>query len=199
MLKKILLVAVVAVALLVGVSYLLPRQVTVTHTAQLASSPDMLFPLVSTPQEWVQWSPWNARDTGMVVTFSGPATGVGARFDWTNSLEGDGHIVFTQSIPSVKVAYEMALDDWGPPALGDMQLAPNAKGTVVAWTTTFDMGNSPLGRWIGLMVPARARADFTEGLTRLDAYAQTLPPPEPIIGRELPGAFAAPSGPPIVP
>jgi hypothetical protein len=199
MLKKILLVLVALVALIVGGAFLLPREITVTHTAQLDAAPDVLFPLISTPTEWPKWSAWNRRDPDMTITYSGPPTGVGARWDWKSAKEGDGFMVFTLSVPSAKVEYDLTIIGMGPPSHGDIQMAPNAKGTVVAWTQTFDMGNNPFGRWFGLYIPTMMRRDFTAGLEQLNEYSRNMPPSEPIMGREIPGAQLVPSDAPSVP
>lgn len=186
MLKKLLLGAVALVLVLAGVAYLLPRTHTVERTAQLPAPPEVVFPILATPAEWPKWSPWNARDPEMEITFSGPPTGVGATWSWTSKKEGDGSMTFTQSIPSVKVAYELTIAGMGPPSSGDFLIAPNAEGSVVKWAMTVDMGNSPIGRWIGLMMPRWLGKDFEEGLERLGAYAATQPMPEPIMGVEYP-------------
>lgn len=186
MLKKLLLGVVALLILLVGTAYLLPRQVTVKRTAQILAPPEVVFPILSTPSEWPRWSPWNARDPEMQVTFSGPPTGVGATWSWKSASEGDGSMTFTLSIPSVKVGYTLTIEGMGPPSTGDFLIAPNAEGSVVAWSMTIDMGNTPIGRWMGLLVPRWLERDFDDGLRRLSDYAETQPPPPPIIGIEVP-------------
>jgi hypothetical protein len=198
MLKKILLGLVLLLAVLVGVAYLLPREITVTRSAQLASSPDVIFPLLETPAEWPKWSPWNKRDPNMKITYSGPPNGQGAKWAWTSESEGDGEMVITQAVPSVIVNFELTIVGMGPPSTGGFRLAPNASGTVVEWSMTADMGNSPIGRWIGLMMPKWLAKDFDDGLASLNEYAKTRPPGEHIMGVEIPGAalIAPDSSPP---
>lgn len=186
MLKKLLLGVVALVLVFTATAYLLPRYVTVKHTAQILAPPEVVFPILSTPAEWPRWSPWTARDPDMELTFSGPPTGFGATWSWTSASQGDGSMTFTLSIPSVKVEYELAITGEGPPATGDFLIAPNAKGCVVAWTQRTDMGHSPVGRWMGLLVPGRLRGDFTEGLSRLSDYARAQPTAPPIVGIEIP-------------
>lgn len=186
MLKKVLLGFVALLLVLSATAYLRPRYVTVKHTAQILAPPEVVFPILSTPMEWPKWSPWNARDPEMQVSFSGPPTGVGATWSWTSASQGDGSMTFTLSIPSVKAEYELSLVGMGPPSKGDFLIAPNAEGCVVAWTQRTDMGNSPIGRWMGLLLSRWLRRDFEEGLARLSDYAQTQPLPPPIIGIEVP-------------
>jgi hypothetical protein len=186
MLKKLLLGVVAVVLVLTATAYALPRYVTVRHTAQILAPPEVVFPILSTPSEWPMWSPWTARDPAMEIAFSGPPTGVGATWSWKSASEGDGSMTFTLSIPSVKAAYDLSIVGMGPPGKGDFLIAPNAAGCVVAWTMTSDMGNSPIGRWMGLLLPGWLRRDFAEGLSRLSDYARTQPTPPPIIGIEVP-------------
>jgi len=184
MARKLLLGVAALLSVLVVSAYLLPREVTVQRTAQILAPPEVVFPILSTPSEWPRWSPWTARDTAIRVTFSGPPTGVGATWSWTSASEGTGSMTFTLSIPSVKVGYTLARDGWGPLARGDFLIAPNTRGSVVAWTMTADVGNSPIGRWMGLLLPRRVARDIDDGLRRLSDYAPTQPPPPPIIGIE---------------
>lgn len=193
MLKKILLGVFALLIVLVGVAYLLPRKITVTRSAQLAASPDVIFPLIETPAEWPNWSPWNKRDPNMQITFSGPPAGEGAKWAWTSESEGDGEMIITKSVPSVLMDFELTIVGMGPPSSGGFRLAPNAQGTIVEWTMTADMGNSPIGRWIGLLMPGMLAKDFDEGLASLDVYAKTRPPSEAIMGFEIPGAQLVPT------
>lgn len=186
MLKKLLLGVAALLLVLTATAYLLPRYITVKHTAQILAPPEVVFPILATPAEWPRWSPWNARDPNMQVTFSGPVTGTGATWSWKSESEGNGSMRFTFAVPSVKVEYELAFEGMGAASPGDFLIAPNAEGCVVAWTQRVDMGNSPVGRWMGLVLPGWLRRDFEEGLVRLSEYAQTQPPPPPIIGIEVP-------------
>lgn len=186
MLRKLLLGLVGLVVLLSATAYLLPRTVSVQRTARVAAPPEVVFPIIATPAEWPKWSPWNQRDPNMEINFSGPPTGVGATWSWKSKSEGDGSMTFTQSIPSVKVAYELTIVGMGPPSPGAFLIAADPDGSMVQWSMTADMGNSPIGRWLGLLMPRWLGKDFEEGLASLSAYAATQPLPPPIIGIEVP-------------
>ncbi len=173
MLKKILLGVVILLVVLIGVSYLFPRYVEVSRTAQLSASAETLYPIVATPAEWPNWSPWNQRDSNMTILFSGPASGEGARWEWKSESQGDGSMVFTRAEPMRKIGYELTIVGMGPPSYGDLLFTPNANGTLVTWDMTADMGNSPIGRWFGLMMPSMLTKDFDDGLRSLDAYASS--------------------------
>ncbi len=171
MFKKTLIGVGALLLVLVAVSYLLPRYVSVSRSRQLAASPEALYPIVATPAEWPKWSPWNKRDPNMTVTFSGPAMGEGARWDWKSESQGDGGMVFTDATPLQRLGYELTIVGMGPPSYGEFVFTPNPEGTLVTWDMTADMGNTPMGRWFGLYMPTMLRKDFDEGLAALDAYA----------------------------
>jgi uncharacterized protein YndB with AHSA1/START domain len=184
--RKLLFGVLAVVLVLTATAYLLPRHVTVQYTAQLLAPPEVVFPLLSTPAEWPKWSPWTARDPEMQLSFSGPPTGVGAAWSWRSASEGTGTMTFTLSVPSVKAEYSYTTDGLETPATGDFLIAPNAEGSIVAWTMRSDMGNSPIGRWKGVLWQREVRREFADGLTRLSNLAQILPPPPPILGIEAP-------------
>jgi uncharacterized protein YndB with AHSA1/START domain len=171
MLKKLLLGIVVLLLVLTGVSYLFPRYVAVSRSAQLSAPPEVLYPLVATPAEWPKWSPWNQRDTAMTITFSGPASGAGARWDWKSESQGDGGMVFTKADPIRSIDYELTIIGMGPPSYGSFVFTPNAEGTLVTWDMNLDMGNTPMGRWFGLYMPTMLGKDFEDGLRQLGVYA----------------------------
>lgn len=173
MLKKTLLGFVVLVVVLVGVSYLFPRYIRVERSAQLAASPDVLYEIVATPAEWPKWSPWNKRDTAITISFSGPASGEGARWAWQSESQGDGEMVFTTAEPNNKVGYELTIIGMGPPSTGEFVFTPGSEGTMVTWDMTADMGNTPMGRWFGLFMPGMLTKDFDDGLASLGEYART--------------------------
>lgn len=186
MLKKLLLGLVALLVLLAAGAYLLPREHTVVVTAPVPAPPEVVFPLIETPAEWPKWSPWNKRDPDMQITYAGPPRGEGATWSWKSASEGDGSMTITQAVPSVIVGYQLSIAGMGPPSDGTFTIAAAPAGSVVEWKMRVDMGNNPIGRWIGLMMPTWLRKDFTEGLDALGAYAATLPPPPPIMGIEVP-------------
>ena len=95
-------------------------------------------------------------------------------------------MTITQAVPSVIVKFSLTIEGMGPPSDGTFTIAAAPQGSMVEWKMRVDMGNNPIGRWIGLMMPTWLRKDFTDGLAALSTYAATLPPPPPIMGVEVP-------------
>ena len=161
------LVAIVIV--LAAAAYLLPREVTVTREIVIAAPPEKIFPHLNSLQQAAEWSPWAGLDPAMKTTYAGPEQGVGNRMEWSSSDSriGTGSQEIIASVPNQRV--ETALD------FGDMGIAtawqvlkPEASGTLVTWGLLADMGNTPLGRYMGLMMDRWVGADYDKGLSRAE-------------------------------
>jgi uncharacterized protein YndB with AHSA1/START domain len=177
MLKKLLLTfAGVVVAVLAG-AMLLPRMITVTRSVVINAPPDRIYALVATPREWPTWSAWNKRDPNMAITFSGPPTGAGAKWEWKSASEGDGSMVFTAATPPTRVEFELQIVGMGPPSTGTFTLKPSGSATEIEWTMVSDMGAGPVGRLFGLYFPSMLKKDFDAGLGALKTRAEQAAPP----------------------
>jgi hypothetical protein len=173
MLKKLLLSLVILLVALAGIGMLLPRSITVTRAVAVNATPDAIYPFVSTPREWPRWSPWNKRDAAMTISYSGPASGAGAKWEWKSASQGDGSMVFTEATAPTSAAFELAIVGMGPPSTGKFTLTPAGATTTVEWTMTSDMGAGPVGRWFGLAYFRRMlEKDFDEGLAGVKQLAE---------------------------
>jgi hypothetical protein len=175
MLKKLLLSLLVLVVALAAVGMVLPRMITVTRSVVINAPADRIYPLVASPREWPTWSPWNKRDPNMEIAYSGPADGVGARWDWKSKSEGDGSMVFTAVTPPTDIDFELTIVGMGPPAKGQFRMKPSGAGTEIEWTMISDMGAGPVGRLFGLYFPTMLKKDFDAGLAALKARAESQP------------------------
>jgi uncharacterized protein YndB with AHSA1/START domain len=159
-----------AVGLLVAAAYLLPRHVRVARSREIPVAPAALWELVARPRAWPRWSPWNARDPQMSITYDGPEAGRGARWAWKSKSQGDGEMVFTEAIEPSRLTYSLQIVGMGPASPGTFTLEPvDASRTRVTWTMTADMGNTPMGRYFGFFAMGRMLGrDFDAGLASLD-------------------------------
>ena len=169
-----LLIGVAAVAaILVAVSYLLPRNVTVERTAQINAPAEAIFPYLNSMAETQKWSPWLDRDPDVVVVFEGPEAGVGNRMSWTSQVDtvGSGTQIITVSIPDERV--ETALD-FGEMGTATALLVLDGDGDVtdVTWGLAKDMGMNPIARYMGLMMDGWVGPDYEAGLDKLKALVE---------------------------
>ena len=134
----------------------------------MLASPASIFPLMNSPREALRWSPFE-KDPNAKRTFSGPATGVGAKYAWEgNSKMGAGDIEIIESVPDSRVVlrlnmikpikatnevvYELESIDGGTEVLWTMQGPQNIIGKVM---NVFIDCEKMVGR------------DFERGLTNL--------------------------------
>lgn len=161
---------VVLVLVLAGVAFVLPREVTVTRSAEIAAPPSKVFAELDSLQDFATWSPWQADD--LENTFSGPESGVGNKMEWTSKDLGTG----TQEITAIEqdARVETALDfgDMGT-AKAAFILEPAGEGTAIEWQFVGDMGMNPIGRWMGLMMDTWVGGDYERGLANLKAKVET--------------------------
>ena len=153
--------------LLVAVAFLLPRTVHVERSVTMQATAEQIFPYANDYRAFNDWSPWVDRDPEAVYEFSGPPAGVGSIMSWTgNDAVGTGSQEITRSEFPTRI--ETALD-FGPDgtAIAFFDFVPLDEGTEVTWGFDVDMGNNPVGRYMGLMMDTWVGADYEEGLTNL--------------------------------
>ena len=171
--KWIVGVVALLVVALVAIGMLLPRQVEVERSLELSAPADAVFPHINSLEAMSAWSPWMDRDPDMVVKYSGPASGKGAKMEWTSEQSdvGNGKQEITESVPNKSVLTALDFGDMGT-AKAALILDPVGEATKVTWTLDADMGAGPIGRWMGLMMDDWVGADYEKGLGNLKALVE---------------------------
>ena len=171
-LKRVAIGFAVLVLLLVVIGWLLPSTFKVSRSVDIAAPAERIYPRIADPREWRQWSVWNRRDPQMQITYSGPPSGTGAKWEWKSKSQGDGAMTFTAAEPSRRLGYDLYFPDFGTTSSGDLTLAPAGTGTRVTWTMNGDMGKNPLFHWMALMADGMVGKDFEAGLAGLKEVAE---------------------------
>jgi hypothetical protein len=175
MLKKILGTLIVVVVVLVGVAYMLPRYVHVERSVVVDRPAGVVFQILNSFKHFQEWSPWVDYDPSAQVSYSGPESGVGAKMAWSgNDKVGKGSQLITASEPGARVATDLDFGGMGS-AKSAFVLKGDGGGTRVTWLLDLDMGNGPIGRYMGLFMDGMIGKDYEKGLTRLKALAEKLP------------------------
>jgi uncharacterized protein YndB with AHSA1/START domain len=175
-LKRILIIAVAAVAVLVVFGLFLPSSAHVERSISIKAPPATVFTLVDGYRRFNEWSPWAEIDPETVYTYDGPTSGAGARMSWTstNPNVGSGSQQIVASEPYRRVE---TLLDFG--AQGTAQayfdLGPEGTGTHVTWGFDTHFGWNLLGRYFGLLFDRMVGTDYEKGLQRLKILAESLP------------------------
>ncbi|MEM8569495.1 MAG: SRPBCC family protein [Pseudomonadota bacterium] len=165
---RIVVALLLLIGLLVGGAFLLPRHVIVVRDIEIDAPPEAIFPEVNSLQAFSEWSPWAEMDPDMEQTFSGPEEGVGNAMTWSSDDPdlGSGSQVIVESVANERVATDLDFGDMGTAAAW-FDLEPNDQGTLVVWGVDLDMGNSPPGRYMGLLMDSIVGADYQIGLQKL--------------------------------
>lgn len=124
-------------------------------------------------REWQHWSPWEGLDPDLSRTYTGPGSGVGARYAWQgNAKAGAGHLEVTASTPSRVVLDLVFRKPFRATNVTTFDLAPAGAGaTRVTWTMTGR--RNPAMQLLGRLFFDRAIGrDFERGLARLRTLAE---------------------------
>lgn len=156
-----------------ALAYLQPRHVIVERATVIDAPPEEVFVHLNSLQAFSVWSPWSDRDPEMMVSFSGPDTGVGNTMEWQseNPQVGNGRQEIVEVAENERVVTTLAFEGMGA-AQAWFRLEPEGDGTRVIWGLDSDMGNSPIGRWMGLFVERFVGADYETGLASLKAIVE---------------------------
>lgn len=165
-LRKILGGLAVLVLLLVLVAFAFPRQYRIERSLVMNAKPEAVFAQVADLSAWKNWGAWQERDPGMKLSYSTPATGVGAWSAWESKSEGNGKMTITEQT-SAKVIYRLEFPDMGMQSTGSMELRPQAGGIQVVWVDAGDLGMNPINRWFGLFLDGMIGPDFERGLANM--------------------------------
>lgn len=112
----------------------------VQRSASIKAPPAKIFALIDDFHRWGQWSPYEKLDPNMQRTFSSPASGVGATYDWkSDGKAGAGGMRITEaSIPDSgigKVALDLNfIEPFATHNTVEFTLQPSGDATLVTWT-----------------------------------------------------------------
>lgn len=173
-LKIVGIVVLVLVVLFFGVAMFLPSEVQVERSLVIPASSEVVFNQVNDLKQWEKWSPWHQMDPEMTMTFANINAGEGASYSWESEKVGSGSLIITESRPPQYIATEMDFIDQGT-ATSYYRFETIKEGTKVTWGFETDMGNGPVGKYMGLMMDSMIGSDFEKGLQNLKAHVQKLP------------------------
>ncbi len=146
----------------------------VVRSATIAAPQEKVHGLINDFRNWRAWSPWEDLDPALQRDYSGPESGVGARYAWEgNRKAGSGNMQITGSTPErveVRLTFEKP---WSATNRVAFELTPAAgDGTGVTWRMTGAHKGvaGVIGRVIGM--DRLVGKDFEKGLARMKAAAE---------------------------
>ena len=175
MLTTVLMLLALAIAAILIYASTRPEGMTVSRSQLIAASADMLHGIINTPREFERWSPYAPKDPQMSNTYSGPASGVGARKDFVgNNQVGTGSVEIISSTAPSEVAMQLTMRK--PFAAQNevvYSITPEGAGTRVTWAMH---AKQPfMGKLIGVFMNMDRMIgnDFADGLSKLKTLAET--------------------------
>ncbi|RCS56797.1 SRPBCC family protein [Parvibium lacunae] len=136
MLKKILLIAMGVVGALLGYAATQPDDFSIERSLVVKATPEKPFSLVNDFHQWSRWSPWEKKDAAMQKTHRGPASGVGAIYEWQGNREvGEGRMEIIESIAPKTI--KIKLDFITPMAASNtvvFSFQPQDEATNITWS-----------------------------------------------------------------
>lgn len=145
----------------------------VMRSTNVRADPASVHALVNDFHEWTKWSPWEDADPELERTYTGPDSGVGARYAWSgNRKAGQGSMEITASSPERIGILLSFIKPWKATNQVSFELVPAGAGTEVTWRMSGQQQG--LGALFGKVVSMDRLVgkDFEKGLARLKAAAE---------------------------
>lgn len=167
------LLLVLGIAGLFAVAATRPDSFQVSRTLPVQAPPEKVYPLINDLRAFNSWNPFVRSDPAPQLSYSGPASGPGARNAFGPGKGGTGTLTIVEAEAPTKVV--MSLDMTQPMAARNrvvFSLEPQGGMTLVTWTLA---GNTPLvGKVLHLVIDMdkMVGGQFEAGLADLKALAE---------------------------
>ncbi len=170
-LKWILLVILVLLVLIVGIGYMMPKEVTVTTSEEINVPPAKVFHFIAGFVDRTAWDPWIKDDTAAKCTFDIKAGYVGSKYSWEGPKVGKGMMVVDSVVPGSYLLNSVSFTK-GTPIPEEWTFTPAEKGTNLTWTINMSSG-SPVGRLMNSMLKGMIQRTIDSGKVDLKNYLET--------------------------
>lgn len=175
MLKKIVIALVVILAVFLVVVAMQPAEFRVARSTTIAAPPAAVFSQVNELKKWEAWNPWGRLDPAMKLTYSGPASGVGAAYAWSgNNQVGEGRMTITESRPNERVRFNLEfLKPMTGTSEAEFTFKPKDNQTEVTWTMTGKNNFMAKAVCLFMNMDKMVGGSFETGLSTLKTIVET--------------------------
>lgn len=162
-----------AIGLLIAIAAMRPSEFRIARTVRVAAPPEQVFPLINDLETMNTWNPFDKQDPAIKGRYSGPASGVGAHYDFDSRTAGTGSVEIMQSeAPGLVV---MRLHMVRPVACEnrvEFTVIPRGADSDVTWAMSGR--NGLVGKIFGLVcnVDRMCGGQFEKGLGELKMIAE---------------------------
>ena len=177
--KRILIGIVALLVLFFVVGFLLPKEIRVERSMEIAAPPQAVFGMVNDFRQFNSWQPWALIDPTTRYVYEGPATGAGSRMMWYSDHPEvrDGMQEIIASEPYSRVRTNLDFGAQGT-AVADYLIDEVDGGSVLTWTLETNMGGNPIMGYVGLMMDSMVGSAYEQGLANLKEILEKKPEPE---------------------
>lgn len=174
MLKTIAVIVVVLLAAVLVFAATKPDTFRVQRVTSIKAPPEKIFPYLSDLRSFATWSPYEKKDPAMQRTFSGPASGKGAVYEWDGDKNvGKGRMEIADTAPPSRVAIKL---DFVRPFeahnIVEFTLAPKGDSTDVTWAMQGPVPYVAKIMHVFVDMDSMVGKDFEAGLASLKAVAE---------------------------
>lgn len=174
MLIKIGLVAMTALALLLGYAATRPDVFRVQRVIDIKAPPEKIFPLVNDLRAFNRWSPYIQKDPAVHLAYRGAATGPGSGYDFAGNKDvGKGQLDITHATAPTSVTLQLhMIEPFEGRNTVEFTLVPRGDVTQVTWAMH---GPSPyISKLVGVFIDMDQMIgkDFATGLANLKSLAE---------------------------
>jgi len=170
-------IAIVVVVLLAGVLILAatkPDTFRVERAISVKAVPEKIFPFLNDLHNFGTWSPYEKKDPAMKRTFSGPASGKGAVYEWDGDKNvGKGRMEISDTAPPSNVTIKL---DFVKPFeahnIVAFTLEPKGGFTEVRWAMQGPVPYVAKIMHVFLDMDSRVGKDFESGLANQTATSE---------------------------
>lgn len=169
MLKKILILVVLAIVAVLGFAMTKPDTYEVERSATLRAAPDAIHAAIADFHRWSEWSPWEKLDPAMNRTFEGAASGKGAVYAWKgNSDVGEGRMEITDVTAPSRLGIKLDfVEPFASSCVMEFELAPQGDSTTVRWVMKGNHNFMSKVMCVFMDMDAMIGKDFESGLANL--------------------------------
>ncbi|MEV0541465.1 SRPBCC family protein [Nocardia salmonicida] len=148
----------------------------VSRRTAIAAEPARIHALIDNFHQWRLWSPWEDADPQLARTYTGPESGVGARYAWRGNRKAGAGTMEIKADAEREIGVELTFEKpFKATNFVTFTLAPVAGGTEVTWKMTGT--RSGMMGVLGKVFPIDnlIGKDFDKGLARLKTIAESTP------------------------
>jgi uncharacterized protein YndB with AHSA1/START domain len=170
----VITVVVVAVGILLALAASKPNTFRIERSASINAPPEKVFGLIDDFRQWRGWSPWDKIDPDLKRTYCGPASGLGAAYEWQgNNKVGQGRMEIVESARARRIAIKLDfLKPFEAHNIAEFTLEPQGGATHVTWVMRGP--NLFMSKVMGTVmnIDRMVGGQFEQGLANMKALAE---------------------------